>query len=303
VDQGASAGRPRRHRPGGPSRGSTPAARESGAAARRAAPRGHPRPEPAESTRPRRRVPAAPEPDEDATLAELDRATRAQLRTLPAQLADDVGRHLVMVGRLLEEDPQTAYLHAAKAQALASRVSVVREALGLAAYRTGRWAQALAELRAARRMGGHDDLVPLIADCERALGRPERALALAGDPAVARLDEAGRVEMLIVGAGARRDLGQPEAAVLALQVKELTPPVLRPWTARLRFAYADALAAVGRDAEARRWFAAAVEADVEGETDAALRLAEMDGIVVEPPGPDPGVVVVTDALVDAEECD
>ncbi|HTY71107.1 MAG TPA: hypothetical protein VMI11_01640 [Actinomycetes bacterium] len=248
-------------------------------------------------------MPAAPEPDEDATLAELDRATRAQLRTLPAQLADDVGRHLVMVGRLLEEDPQTAYLHAAKAQALASRVSVVREALGLAAYRTGRWAQALAELRAARRMGGHDDLVPLIADCERALGRPERALALAGDPAVARLDEAGRVEMLIVGAGARRDLGQPEAAVLALQVKELTPPVLRPWTARLRFAYADALAAVGRDAEARRWFAAAVEADVEGETDAALRLAEMDGIVVEPPGPDPGVVVVTDALVDAEECD
>jgi tetratricopeptide (TPR) repeat protein len=229
--------------------------------------------------RPRKTIPSAPEPADDATLDELDRATRAQLKTLPVDLADTVGRHLVMVGRLLEEDPEAAYLHAAKAQALASRVGAVREVMGLAAYRTGRWAQALSELRAARRMGGHEDLLPLIADCERALGRPERALALAGDPAVSRLDEAGRVEMLIVAAGARRDMGQVGAAVLALQVKELTPRAVRPWTARLRFAYADALLEAGREPEARTWFSRAVDADSEGETDAAERLAALDGLV------------------------
>jgi tetratricopeptide (TPR) repeat protein len=200
---------------------------------------------------------------------------------LPAQLAEDVGRHLVMVGRLLDEDPETAYLHAAKAQALASRVGAVREVLGLAAYRTGRWAQALSELRAARRMGGHEDLLPLMADCERALGRPERALALAAAPEVARLDEAGRIEVLIVAAGARRDLGQYEAAVLTLHVNELTPRTAQPWTARLRFAYADALLAAGRADEARVWFGRAVEADPDGDTEAGDRLAAMDGLVFE----------------------
>ena len=212
-------------------------------------------------------------------MGELDRSTQSQLRGLPAQLAEDVGRHLVMVGRLIDEDPETAYLHAAKAQGLASRVGAVREVFGLAAYRTGRWSQALSELRAARRMGGHEDLLPMIADCERALGRPERALTLASSPEVARLDQASRVELLIVAAGARRDLGQPEAAVLALQVKELTPRQVQPWTARLRFAYADALLEAGREDEAHVWFERAVEADPEGETDAADRLAELDGFV------------------------
>jgi hypothetical protein len=85
--------------------------------------------------------------------------------------------------------------------------------------------------------------------------------------------------MLIVAAGARRDMGQVGAAVLALQVKELTPRAVRPWTARLRFAYADALLEAGREPEARTWFSRAVDADSEGETDAAERLAALDGLV------------------------
>ena len=100
----------------------------------------------------------------------LDRDARAELRTFPRTLADDVARHLVMTGRLLEDDPDMAYQHAAKAQALASRVAVAREALGLAAYATGKWAQALSELRAARRMSGNDDHLPVMADCERGSG-------------------------------------------------------------------------------------------------------------------------------------
>lgn len=229
--------------------------------------------------RPRKQIPFAPEPPEDVTADLLDRETRAELRTLPPTLADDVARHLVMAGRLLDEDPDTAYQHAAKAQALASRVAVAREALGLAAYATGRWAQALSELRAARRMSGSDGNLPVMADCERGLGRPERALALAGSPEAARLDPAAKAEMRIVAAGARLDLGQPDAAVLTLQVPDLKARPPQPWTARLRYAYAEALLAAGREDEAREWFGRAAEVDPEGLTDAVERLEELEGTV------------------------
>ena len=118
----------------------------------------------------------------------------------------------------------------------------------------------------------------MIADCERGLGRPERALALASSPEASTLDRAGKVELLIVAAGARRDLGQPEAAVLTLQVPALKSRAQGEWLARLRYAYADALLEVGRVGEAREWFVRAAEVDPEGSTDAAERVSELDGI-------------------------
>jgi tetratricopeptide (TPR) repeat protein len=117
----------------------------------------------------------------------------------------------------------------------------------------------------------------MMADSERGLGRPRRALDLAADPAVAGLDIAGRIEMLIVAAGARRDLGQLEAAAVSLQIPELRSRSQRPWVARLRYAYADALAALGRVEEARHWFVKAAEADRDNETEALDRIAELDG--------------------------
>ncbi|WP_234380550.1 hypothetical protein [Streptomyces sp. CMB-StM0423] len=189
-----------------------------------------------------------------------------------------MAKNLVMVARLLDEDAPRAYEHAKVALRLASRVGAVREAAGFAAYHTGKYQEALAEFRAARRMSGRPDLWPVMADCERGMGRPERALAMAGEPEVQRLDKAGQVEMRLVAAGARRDLGQPDAAVVTLQSPELASASVHPWTARLRYAYADALLEVGREEDAREWFAKAVEADHEGLTDASDRLAELDGI-------------------------
>ncbi|MGO4759475.1 tetratricopeptide repeat protein, partial [Streptomyces sp. 2MCAF27] len=122
------------------------------------------------------------------------------------------------------------------------------------------------------------DLWPVMADCERGMGRPERALAMAGEPEVQKLDRAGQVEMRLVAAGARRDMGQTDAAVVTLQSPELASQSVQPWTARLRYAYADALLAVGREDEAREWFAKALEADQGGTTDASDRLAELDGV-------------------------
>ena len=178
----------------------------------------------------------------------------------------------------LAEDPERGYTYAQAAKRLAARVGVVREACGVAAYRTGRWAEALSELRAARRLTGRDDYLPIMADCERALGRVDRALALVREAKATELERATQIELRIVESGIRRDQGLPEAAVIALQVPELTRGRLRPWSARLFYAYADALLAAGRAEEARDWFARAADVDTDGETDAADRLDELDGI-------------------------
>ncbi|WP_411144232.1 hypothetical protein [Streptomyces sp. x-80] len=216
---------------------------------------------------------------------------RQELLSLPKTLAEDVARNLVMVAKLLDEDPEQAYGYSRVALRLASRVAAVREAAGFAAYAVGNYSEALAEFRAARRMTGSVELWPVMADCERGLGRPEKAMAMAGEPEVKRLDRAGQVEMRLVAAGARRDMGQADAAVVTLQSPELASSAVHPWTARLRYAYADALLEVGREGEARDWFAKALEADQNGTTDASDRLAELDG------------VEFTDVLEGAEEAD
>ncbi len=189
-----------------------------------------------------------------------------------------MAKNLVMVARLLDEDPEGAYGYSKVALRLASRVGAVREAAGFAAYATQNYAEALAEFRAARRMTGGVELWPLMADCERGLGRPEKALEMAGASEVRKLDKAGQVEMRLVAAGARRDMGQLDAAIVTLQSPELASGSVQPWTARLRYAYADALLTAGREAEAREWFAKALESDREGRTDASDRLAELDGV-------------------------
>uniref|UniRef100_J1RF48 Tetratricopeptide TPR_4 n=1 Tax=Streptomyces auratus AGR0001 TaxID=1160718 RepID=J1RF48_9ACTN len=203
---------------------------------------------------------------------------RQELLSLPKTLAEDVAKNLVMVAKLLDEEPERAYGYSRVALRLASRVAAVREAAGFAAYAVGKYSEALAEFRAARRMTGSVELWPVMADCERGLGRPEKALAMAGEPEVQKLDRAGQVEMRLVAAGARRDMGQADAAVVTLQSPELASSAVHPWTARLRYAYADALLEVGREDDARDWFARALEADQGGTTDASDRLAELDGV-------------------------
>ncbi|NJP29468.1 hypothetical protein FLW53_35790 [Microbispora sp. SCL1-1] len=221
--------------------------------------------------------------DPDITPDELDREARAELRSLPNDLADLVASHLVAAARALSaEDPEKAYEHAKVARRFAGRIGVVREATGIAAYHAGQYAEALGDLRAARRITGSDEYLPIMADCERGLGRPERALDLVRSREAERLDRAGRIELAIVESGARRDLGQHDAAVITLQkVPELRDPQPKPWSARLAFAYADALADAGHEEAATDWFARAMGFDEDGETDAAERYAELTGGLIE----------------------
>lgn len=200
---------------------------------------------------------------------------RRELSTLDRATADAVARHLVAAGELIDDDPQAALEHARAARARSGRIAAVREAVGIAAYHCGDWAQAIAELRAARRMGSKSPLLALIADCERGLGRPERALELArgADAAQLRGDDAD--ELRIVAAGARADLGQLEAALTVLSTPALDPQRTGPTAARLFYAYAETLLALGREDEALQWFLHAAAADVEGVTDAEERISEL----------------------------
>jgi tetratricopeptide (TPR) repeat protein len=196
-----------------------------------------------------------------------------------------------VVARLLvaasqADDAELAYRYAQKARGLAARVGVVRETCAIAAYQAGDWTAALAEFRAARRLTGRASYLPLMADCERALGRLDRALELVTGPEARAVDPQTRIELRIVESGIRRDQGLFDAAVVALQVPELTDGRIRPGLARLYYAYADALLEAGRQDEARDWFGRAASADVEEETDAAERYEELDGVSIDDLGLD-----------------
>ncbi|MFC7496014.1 MULTISPECIES: tetratricopeptide repeat protein [unclassified Nocardioides] len=217
-----------------------------------------------------------PELPEGITGGELDRSVSAQLKGLPEKLAARVARHLAAAGLLIDQDPELAYQHALAARARAPRIAVVREATGEAAYAAGHYAEALAELRAAKRMNGATAYLPIMADCHRALGKPQDALKLAKSPGVANFSAEAKAEMTIVEAGARRDLGQLDAALRTLELSPLQSKSRGAWVVRLRYAYADTLEAAGREQDALAWFHRTHAIDSDEITDAAERAEALE---------------------------
>ena len=217
-----------------------------------------------------------PELPEEITGRELDRSVAAQLKGLPEKLAARVARHLAAAGMLIDDDPETAYQHTLAARARAARLAVVREATGEAAYAAGHYAEALAELRAAKRMNGATAYLPIMADCHRALGHPDQALKLAKSPSVANFAPEAKAEMTLVEAGARRDLGQFDAALRTLEMAPLNSQSRAAWVVRLRYAYADTLLAAGRETDALAWFHRTQAIDGEQITDAEERAEELE---------------------------
>lgn len=217
------------------------------------------------------------EPDlpQGLEISDLDPSVLQDLKVLAKDNAERVAKHMLMATDLLYDDPQLALQHARAAKNRAGRVGVVRETNGVVAYHAGEWKEALSELRAARRISGGPGLLAVMADAERGLGRPEKALELGRSPEARELDEDGQIELAIVLAGARHDLGQHESAVAQLQ--RLNPSLDSQGLeqARLSYAYADALLATGEKAEAKRWFEHVAKIDVDGMTDASERVAEL----------------------------
>jgi tetratricopeptide (TPR) repeat protein len=223
---------------------------------------------------------AGPALGDDISADDLDTAVKAELLPLAKPVAETVARHLVATGKLIDDDPVRALEHAISARRLASRIAAVREAVGLAAYQAQEWTTAIAELRTYHRMTGRQTHLAVLADCERALGRPEKAIDLFRSAERDKLSRDEALELLIVAAGARGDMGQHDAAAAMLQIRELSVDSGESWAPRLRYAYADALVEAGRTEEAREWFGRAAAVDIEGVTDAAERLLELDGIEI-----------------------
>ncbi|MDU7382817.1 MAG: HAD-IIA family hydrolase [Schaalia turicensis] len=183
---------------------------------------------------------------------ELDAAALRALTTLSGPNKDIVARHLVMAGQLIDLDPELAYKHALAASARAGRVDVVREASALTAYASGRYDEALREVRAVRRMRGDNSLRAVEADCERGLGRPEKAVEIIDQTETKGMELSEQVELILVSSGARADLGQNEVGLLivddalAVLPADTDPFLLR----RLNEVKIDRLRELGRDDEA-----------------------------------------------------
>ncbi|MGL4831920.1 MAG: hypothetical protein ACRCWS_04980, partial [Propionibacteriaceae bacterium] len=220
-----------------------------------------------------------PRTPNDVTMAELPRAMKAELKSLPPELALEVASHLVYAGELIDVDPAKAYAHAEAARRRASRLPIVREATAEAAYAAGEYAAALNEYRTLRRMTGDAKYLAVMADCERALEKPQAALDLVKEAATARLDLSTRVELCIVEAGAREDLGQVGEALRLLKAGVIdfdkAPAVAK---SRLRIAYGETLLRQGNEAQAILMLQDAVTLDPTGESGAEAALDELIGI-------------------------
>jgi tetratricopeptide (TPR) repeat protein len=229
-----------------------------------------------DDVRPVRRVEADDDvrPDPDVDLADLDRDTLRELRSL-GLTGNRVGKHLLTAASVVDTDPEEALRQLRAAVRRGARLPVVRETAGVVAYAAGDFALALRELRTATRLGVGNHLLPLIVDCERALGRPDRALELAAE--AVDLDPDTAAELAIVVSGIHRDAGDAAAALADLGAagSGTTPAA----GLRVRYARAEALLATGDSAAADDLFDEVARQDSEGITDAAERVAAAHGLL------------------------
>jgi tetratricopeptide (TPR) repeat protein len=179
--------------------------------------------------------------------------------------APRVKKQLTEAAEALEAgDYERAIEPLVEAKKKAPRSIFVRELLGLAYHHLERWKDAARELAAYKRMSDRHNRDPELADCERALGRPEKAIDILADVTAHDLDDDILTEGLIVAAGALHDLDRHEDAVKMLERGPLRPtgPV-EPFHLRLWYALADALEQAGRRPEARAWWDAIYAEDPE----------------------------------------
>ena len=212
---------------------------------------------------------------------ELDRDALRALTTLSGPNRDIVARHLVMAGQLIDLDPEAAYQHAQAAVSRAGRVDVVREAAALTAYASGRYEEALREVRAVRRMRGDSSLRAVEADAERGLGHPEKAVSIIDATDPSSLDLAEQVELVLVSSGARADLGQAEVGLVIVDdaLAALPADADDELRRRLMEVKAQRLTELGRDDEAAEVIAAmpVIAEDAEIIDVALYQDADVDG--------------------------
>jgi tetratricopeptide (TPR) repeat protein len=193
----------------------------------------------------------------------------------PSQQADVLSRLSQAIDRLERDDPRGALPEAERAKALAPRSAGVREVLGMAYYGVGRWKDAVTELKAYKRISGRNDQNHLIADCYRALGRPEEAVPLADEVLRdRRAPNEAKAEAVIVAASALADRERYGEALALLARAKTREDVSEEYTLRLWYVRGDILAKTGRTDEAAQEFRKIMRHDASA-FDAAERLSEL----------------------------
>lgn len=205
------------------------------------------------SLRPVRDAHVDPEIPDSITDRDLHPSARNELKTLDERLAELIAKHLAAVAHFIDDDPERAHQHAISAMRRAGRIPVARETYAITSYVTGDYATALRELRTYRRLSGREDQLALMIDCERALGRPEKAIETGHAVDVSKLPNDVQVQVAIAMSGARLDLGQTLQALYELEIDQLQPTKAFSWSPELFAAYANVLEDLGRDEESSVW--------------------------------------------------
>ena len=180
-------------------------------------------------------------------------------------------------GAFAAEDYEAAIRLGEQSKHMALRAVAPRELLGLAFYRAGRWQEAVRELSTFRRLTASADQNPVLADCYRALGKPEKALALCDEIVPDRVPPAIAYEGAIVAAGALADMGRLGDAIERIERLDLQPDVAEEHHLRAWYVLADLLERRGRFTQARTWFEAVASTDPEL-TDARARADRLEGL-------------------------
>lgn len=132
--------------------------------------------------------------------------------------------------------------------------AAVRELLGLTLYRLERWRAAATELEAYRTLTGSPDLLPVLADCYRALRRYNRVRQVWAELREASPSAEVVAEGRIVAAGALADQGDLKGALVLLEQVPTTPKRVRPDHLRQWYVLADLYDRAGDAPRARALF-------------------------------------------------
>lgn len=219
----------------------------------------------------RERAPAPAKPGSSP----LTREALAEIKSVAGPKASRVTALLEQaVEALSRDDPHEALRVAEEARRIASRSYTVREVLGLALYRAERFPDALRELQAFRRISGRPDQNHLLADCHRAVGKPEKAIPLVQEALDSAIPEEARAEAAVVGAAALADLGRYEEAMSLLRRFDRKGATARPHDLRVWYVMGDVLEKAGRRSEAADRFRRILEHDPDA-YDVAERLSAL----------------------------
>jgi len=155
-------------------------------------------------------------------------------------------------------------------------VAEVRELTGLAAYRAGRWREAVRQLQAFERLTGSTEHLPLVMDCQRALRKPTKVAELWSELRQSSPDADVLVEGRIVAAASLADAGDLNGAIGMLANAGASKALRNPSDRHVRqwYVLGDLYERAGDVPRAREYFERVLRADPEA-YDVAQRLGAL----------------------------